>query len=82
MGNALSDPGGGALAAAASLDVTAPVEVAGASVTGFLFSPHAAINVVAAAVPTPSSASLRSASRLDNKPVNVVGRDFLGDVSL
>ena len=68
VGNALSDPGGGALAVAGSLDVTAPVDVADASVAGFLFSPHAAINAVAAAVPTPSSPSLRSASRLDNSP--------------
>ena len=66
--NILSDPGGGALPEADSLDVTAPVDVAGASVVGFLFSPHAAIRAVAAAVPTPSSASLRRASRRDIRP--------------
>ena len=68
MGKALSDPGGGALAVAGWLAVTAPVDVAGASVVGFLFSLHAAISDVAAAVPTPSSASLRRASRLDSNP--------------
>jgi hypothetical protein len=68
VGNALSDPGGGALAVAGWLDVTAPVDVAGASVAGFLFSPHAAMSDVATAVPTPSSASLRMASRLDISP--------------
>src|SRR6185369_16520750 len=63
VGNALSDPGGGALGVAGALDVAAPVDVADASVVGFLFSLHAAISDVAAAVPTPSSASLRRASR-------------------
>jgi hypothetical protein len=68
VGSVLSDPGGGALAEADSLDVTAPVDVAGASVVVVFFSPHAAISAVAAAVPTPSSPSLRSASRLVNSP--------------
>jgi hypothetical protein len=68
VGIALSEPGGGALAVADALEVTAPVDVAGASVVGFLFSLHAAIKDVAAAVPTPSSASLRRASRLDISP--------------
>jgi hypothetical protein len=64
----LSDPGGGALGVAGALDVAAPVDVADASVVGFLFSLHAAMSDVAAAVPSPSSASLRRASRLDISP--------------
>ena len=60
--SAFSDPGGGALAVAGS------VEVAGALLTRCLFSPHAAISALSAAVPTPSSASRRSASRLDISP--------------
>jgi hypothetical protein len=62
VGTVFSDPGGGALAVAGSFDVT------GASDVGCLFSPHAAINAVAAAVPTPSNASRRRASRLDSNP--------------
>lgn len=61
-GTVFSDPGGDALTVAGSLDV------AGAFDVGCLFSPHAVINAVAAAVPTPSSASRRKASRLDSNP--------------
>ena len=61
-GTVFSDPGGGALTVAGSFEVT------GASEVGCLFSPHAAINAVAAAVPTPSNASRRRASRLDSNP--------------
>src|SRR6476661_7829366 len=68
VGNAVSDPGGGGLAVAGWLEVTAPVDVAGASVVGFLLPLHAAISDVAAAVPTPSSANRRMASRLDSNP--------------
>src|SRR4051794_633507 len=68
VGNAVSDPGACGLAVAGWLVVTAPVDVAGASDVGFLLSLHAAISDVAAAVPTPSSASLRRASRLDSNP--------------
>src|SRR2546423_14303555 len=60
VGSAFADPGG------SEGDVTGPLDVTGAFV---VFSPpHAAINAVAAAVLTPSSASRRMASRLDNKP--------------
>src|SRR5258708_37108448 len=38
---------------ALALDVAAPDEVTGAFAVGLLFSPHAAIRAVAAAVPTP-----------------------------
>jgi hypothetical protein len=62
VGSALADPGGGALDVAASLDVTGAFEAV------VFFSPHAAISAVAVAVVIPSSASLRRASRLDNKP--------------
>jgi hypothetical protein len=62
VGRAFSVPGGAALEVAGPLDVTGAFEV------GFLSSLHAAISAVAAAVLTPSSASLRRASRLDNKP--------------
>ena len=68
VGSALSVPGGGALAVAAPLDVTAAPVVVGAFPAGVLFSPQAAISAVAAAVLTPSSASRRRASRLDNRP--------------
>lgn len=61
-GTVFSDPGGGVLTVAGSFDVTGAFDV------GCLFSPHAAINAVAAAAPTPSSASLRRASRLDSNP--------------
>ena len=59
-------PGGGL-----ALEVAAPEEVTGAFAVGLLFwllSLHAAIRAVAAAVLTPSSASRRRASRLDNRP--------------
>jgi hypothetical protein len=62
VGSAFSVPGGAALEVAGPLDVTGAFEV------GLLSSLHAAISAVAAAVLTPSSASLRRASRLDNKP--------------
>ena len=62
VGTVFSEPGGGALTVAGSLEVT------GASVVGCLFSPQAAIRAVAAAVPTPSKASRRRASRLDSNP--------------
>ena len=62
VATAPSEPGGGPLA------VAGPVLVAGASLSGLRCSAQAAINVVAAAVPTPSSASLRSASRRDSNP--------------
>ena len=62
VGTAFSEPGGGALEVAGSLDVT------GASDVGCLFSPQAAIRAVAAAVPTPNKASRRRASRLDSNP--------------
>src|ERR1700742_998695 len=69
VGSALSVPGGAALdVAGAALDVAGPLDVTGAFEVGFLSSLHAAIRAVAAAVPTPSSASRRRASRLDNKP--------------
>src|SRR3954462_4408066 len=58
VGNAASDPGACGLALAGWLAVTPPVHVAGASDVGFLFPLHAAISVVAAAVPSPSRASL------------------------
>ena len=61
VGSAFADPGG------AVTDVAGPLDVTGALVD-FLFSPHAAINVVAAAVLTPSNANRRRASRLVNKP--------------
>ena len=63
-----SDPGGGP----ASLDgvplVDGALLVADASFAGFRSSLHAAISVVAAAVPTPSRASLRSASLRESNP--------------
>lgn len=65
VGTVFSDPGGGALAVAGSLDVTGASPV---SSVGSLFSLHDAINAVAAAVPIPSSASRRRASRLDSNP--------------
>ena len=63
VGSAFADPGGAALDGRA-----APLDVTGAFAVVFLFSPHAAISAVAAAVLTPSSASRRRASRLDNNP--------------
>src|SRR5258705_11696436 len=62
VGSAFSVPGG------AALEVAFPLDVAGAFDAGFLSSLHAANSAVAAAVLTPSSASLRRASRLDNRP--------------
>src|SRR5882762_5598859 len=53
--SAVSIPGG------LALDVAAPEEVTGAFAVGLLLSLHAA-------VPTPSRASRRRASRRDNKP--------------
>src|SRR3569833_1898304 len=49
VGSALADPGG------AEGDVAGPLDVTGAFDVVFLFSPHAAINAVAAAVLTPSN---------------------------
>src|SRR6267154_3032570 len=60
--SAVSIPGG------LALDVAAPEEVTGAFAVGLLLSLHAAIRSLAAAVPTPSRASRRRASRRDNKP--------------
>jgi len=60
VGSAFAEPGG------TEGDVAGPLDVTGAF-DDFL-SPHAAINAVAAAVLTPSNASRRRASRLDNKP--------------
>jgi hypothetical protein len=69
VGSAFADPGGAALEiGGAALEIAGPLDVTGAFEVVFLFSPHAAISAVAAAVLTPSSASLRRASRLDNKP--------------
>src|ERR1700742_2596290 len=65
--NAPCDPGGGPLAGAGETDVTAPVDVAGASAVSFFWL-HAAISALAAAAPTPSSPSLRSASRRVSNP--------------
>ena len=65
VGSAPSDPGGGALAVAGSL--AGSLDVTGASAAG-LSSLHAAIRAVAAAVPMPSSARRRRASRLDSRP--------------
>ncbi|MBW8712140.1 MAG: hypothetical protein JF631_14295, partial [Mycobacterium sp.] len=62
VGSAFVDPGG------AVTDVAGPLDVTGAFEVVFLFSPHAAKSAVAAAVLTPSRASRRRASRLDNKP--------------
>ena len=64
------------------LEVTAPVDVAGASVVVFLFSLHAAIKRAAAAVPTPSSASRAQRLTSGQQSVDMVGGDFFGDVSL
>jgi hypothetical protein len=55
-------PGGGAFLVAGALDVT------GASAAGFSLVLQAAIKVEAAVAPTPIRASLRSASRLENRP--------------
>ena len=68
VGNALSDPGGGALEVAGALDVTAPVDVAGAPAVVLWFSPHAAFRAVAAAS--------------GQQSVDMVGSDFFRDVSL
>src|ERR1700748_1522454 len=57
VGSAFADPGGGALDVGAALDVAAPLDVTGAFEVVVLFSPHAAISAVAAAVLTPSNAS-------------------------
>ncbi|UUO04300.1 hypothetical protein M4D79_08560 [Mycolicibacterium novocastrense] len=62
VGTAVSLPGGGALC------VAVPLDVAGVSDFCSWFWPHAANNAVAPAVPTPSSASRRSASRRDSRP--------------
>jgi hypothetical protein len=62
VGTVFSDPGGGALSVAGAVDVAVAPDV------GFLSSAHAAISAVAAAVPTPSRASRRSASRRDIRP--------------
>jgi hypothetical protein len=61
VGSAFADPGGTDGDVAGPLDVTGAFDV-------FLLSPHAAIKAVAAAVLTPSNASRRRASRLDNSP--------------
>jgi hypothetical protein len=63
--SAVSIPGG------LALEVAAPEEVTGAFAVGLLFwllSLQAAIRAVAAPALTPSSASRRRASRLDNRP--------------
>src|SRR4029450_12763062 len=55
VGNAFAIPGG------TEGEVAGPLEVTGAFDVVFLFSPHAAISAVAAAVLTPRSASRRRA---------------------
>jgi hypothetical protein len=62
------DPGGGALAVAGSVDLAGSLDGAGASAAGVSSLLHAAIRAVAAAVPMPSRARRRRASRLDSRP--------------
>src|ERR1700752_1774244 len=70
VGSALADPGGSAAAVAGEVagEVAGSLDVTGAFEVDLSLPPHAAISAVAAAVVSPSSPSLRMASRLDSKP--------------
>jgi hypothetical protein len=67
VSRAFSIPGGTGFAVAAPLEVTGASAV-GVPFAGFSEGLHAAISAEAAVAPTPISASLRMASRLDISP--------------
>ena len=82
VASAFSDPGGGGLAAAVRLEVTAPVDVAGASVVGFLFSLHAAIRAPAAAAAYPEQRQPAQRLTSGQQSVDMIGGNLFGNVSL
>ena len=76
VGTVFSDPGGGALAVAGSLEVT------GASEVGFLFSLHAAISVGRGRGADAEQCQPAQGLASGQQAVNVIGGDFFGDIAL